>query len=528
MALFSNPFGRFFAARRTSPEIQSSEDRFIFIGDRLAGVMVTHEEALRLSAVWACVTVIAKSIASCRWDVFLERPNGDREARRDTMAYRLLNERPNPEMTAFSFREAIVIQSLIWGNSYSEIEKDRGGRPVGIWPISPERGELERDRATGRLVCAVSNYDKPETILDYADVFHLHGPGVDGIAGFDVVATAARTLAHASAAQRFGQAFYGNGTQMGGVLSSDKTLTPEQMKDLREQVNAKHQGPDKAFRFLMLGGGMSYQALSVSPDDAQFIETNQHLVEEVCRYFGVPPHKIQHLLRATNNNIEHQGIEFVRDALVPWAERLAQEADFKLLPDWRGIKSRLDLDWLAEGDAKSKAETDSILVQNGLMSRNEARKKRGLNTVGPDGDKLTVQLNMTTLDKIGMDQPQPASRDVAARALFKAAVKRSLSRQTGHAKEVAARVDGAEAFRAEIDGWQANQGQYVGRQIADALAILKCDVPSDKIKAALLPALSEEPDLLSEAYTNGNLDGWCDIDARADEIAAVLAALING
>jgi len=494
---------------------------------------MTAEESLRLSAVWACVTVIAKSLASSHWDVFLEQPNGDRQPRRNTIAYRLLNDRPNPEMSAFGYREAALIQALIYGNFFAEIELTRGGLPAALWPIPPDRSNLERNEA-GDLVVRVTGQGSPDVDLAYADVYHLRGPGLDGLLGFDIVSLAARSFAHNAAAERFGQSFYGNGTQMGGVLSSDANMTAEQMNEMRKQVNERHQGPDNAFKFMFLGGGTKYQALNATPNDAQFLETRFFLVEEVCRWFGVPPHKIAHLLRATNNNIEHQGIEFVRDALVPWAERMAQEANFKLIPvNFRGIRTRLDLDWLAEGDATSKARTDSVLVQNGLITRNEARKARGRNTVGPDGDKLTVQLNMTTLDKVGekeapAEQPPPQPDiDGAATALFFSAVKRGILRRYRKVKVAERRAQSVEDFNQIMRSDSETHARYVATLIEEVLETLNLTVDAFEILDVMEPALNEELRLVEDAYRRSSIEDWCDFDECASGIAAKLTELIE-
>jgi HK97 family phage portal protein len=533
MSALNRAFGtlwRTLALRRTSPPLETSKDRIVWAGGRIAGVYMTAEEALRLSAVWACVTVIAKSLASCKWDVFLEQRNGDRTMRRDTITYRLLNERPNPEMTSFAFREAALIQALIYGNFYAEIEPSVGGLPAGLWPLMPDRCCLERD-GSGDLVLRVTNDRGGEVHLPYSDVFHLHGPGLDGLTGFDVVNVAARSFAHAAAAERFGQAFYGNGTQMGGVLASDQILQNEKIEEYREQINALHQGPDRAFRFLFLGGGMKYTPLSVAPNDAQFIETQQHLIESVCRWFGVPPHKIAHLLRSTNNNIEHQGIEFVRDALTPWAERLAQEADWKLLPDWRGIKTRLDLDWLSEGDMISKATADSIWANAGIRTRNEVRKNRGWNT-SPDenADKLTVQLAMTTLDRIGQDPPDedlPAT-DPAAFALFRHAAMKALNRRTRMAEQYLEAGD-AGRLRDAVENDNREQARYLGKLVGDSLAALGIQGEPAGIREALTAFIEEDAALMSAAFDNETqtLGQWCVIEQRAMALAMRLASLIE-
>jgi HK97 family phage portal protein len=406
----ASPFGGLARVmnRATTPERYTAADRYwIPSRDHTAGIVMNADEAIRLSAVWACVTVIAKAIASSEWDVFEEDRAGNRTAMKDTAVWRMLNLRPNGEMIPFAFREAMLIIALVDGNAYAEIERDIVGRAVALWPLAPERCCLERDER-GALVLRVNNSTGDQVYLDYSDVFHLHGPSLDGVAGFDTVKLAARTLAHAAAAERFGSAFYGNGTSFGGILKTDLKVGSEAIDDLRSAVEKRGQGPMKAWNFMVLGGGMEYQKLTVDPEQAQFIETRFLMIEEVCRFFGVPPHKIAHLLRATFSNIEHQGLEFVRDALTPWCERLRQEADFKLVPgSGRFLRTRLDIDWLGEGDAKSRAETDGLLVTNGIMLRNEARRKRGWNSIGPEGDKATVNPGTTAL-KQALEPPKPA------------------------------------------------------------------------------------------------------------------------
>lgn len=505
------------ALRRTGADRTLSKDRVVWISPKIAGVWMTPDEALRLSAVWACVSVISKALASCRVDVFREDDRGNRESLPITFGiWRLLNLRPNPETTAFAFREAAYIQALIYGNFYAEIERDVSGRPVALWPLAAERCSLERDDLTKRLVLRVQNNERAETILDYDDVFHLHGPGVDGLCGFDTVMMAARSLAHMAAMERFGLAFYGNGTSMGGVLSTEQKLTPERVTELRTAVNAQHQGPDKAFKFLLLDGGLKWASTSVEPEKAQYIEGKVQLILEVCRWFGVPPHKIAELSRSTFSNIEHQGLEFVRDALTPWAERFAQEADWKLILA-NSVGTRVELEWLAEGDAKSKADTDSILVRNGLISRNEARKRRGLNNVGPDGDILTIEGQLIPLDQVGQ-QPQtgaaadtteepddedtpPAER--AARAIFAGTMRQAYERLAG---------------RRDSDSMRAH-AQYVGTKIGDAIAVLeRCGVRFDNegLRAALAAQIEDDA-----------TDSWTDNAVRAEFVATVLVGFIR-
>lgn len=380
----------------TTPE--QLGDRAIFLGRSPAGVWVTPDEVLRLSTAWACISVISKAIASCRWEVLEEDDQGNRTPLRKSPLARRLNVAPNPEMTAFAFRECMLIQALIWGNAYAEIVRNMRGDAMELWPISPERCRLVRNDL-GDLLLEVQNTGQP-TYLSYKNVYHIHGPSINGIEGLSIVSYAARTFGHAAAAEIFGATFYGNGTQMGGILSTDGTLTEQQRMDLLKSINDRHSGPENANKFMLLQGGLKFQQLSPTQEQSQFLETRQLLVEEICRFFGVPPHKVAHLQRSTNNNIEHQGLEFVRDAITPWAERLRQEADAKLTPFGnRLIRTRFELDWLSDGDSASMAEADAKYVGSGILTRNEVRRKHGWNS-RTEADGLTCQKQYVELAQI--------------------------------------------------------------------------------------------------------------------------------
>lgn len=386
---------RIFAAPRADPPDPS--ERLVYIGRSPAGIIVTPDEALKISAVWACCKVIAEAIAACRWEVIEEDTDGNRTVRRDVLLYRKLNVAPNPEMTAFAFRESALWQALLWGDFYAEIERSKRGDPMAIWPIDPGRVQLTRGN-DWELVAEVSN-SGGNVYIPYRDIFHLHGPSLTGLGGMSLIGYAARTFGHAAAAEIFGGAFYGNGTQLGGVLSTDGSLTEQQRTDLLRSINERHAGPDNAHKFLLLQGGLKFTPLSPTQEQSQFIETRGFLVEEICRWFSVPPHKIAHLVRSTFTNIEHQGLEFVRDTLTPWAERLRQEADLKLTSFGnRALRTRFDLAWLSEGDAASQADADSKYVSAGIRTRNEIRREHGWNAL-PEADGLTVQKQYVPLEE---------------------------------------------------------------------------------------------------------------------------------
>ena len=395
-------------ARVVDPEPHPRSTRFIFLPAQLGGVRVTEETALRVAVVWACVSWISKSIASSRWDVLTVQPNGDLLESPGPM-WRLLNVEPNPEVTAFKWRFTALWQMLIHGNHYSEIERDTLGRPVALWDMDPRRVCPDRD-ANLNLIYRVQQPLGGEVLLPARNVFHISGPGDSSILGHDTMTVAAQIFGTAIASDTFTAAFFANMLMPGVALEHDKTLTDPQRKDLRESLDEVHGGPTKAFRPLLLEGGVKAKPLSSSPEQAQVVEQKHLLIEDICRFYGVPPQKAMHLLRMTFDNVEELNIDAVRDGLVQHAEQLRQEADRKLLPPRnRTIRSRIELDWLTEGSAKDRAEADAALVHGTIATPNELRRRRGWNrSKEPNADKLQAQQAMTTLDKLGQDPAPPS------------------------------------------------------------------------------------------------------------------------
>lgn len=372
-----------------------------------AGVRLTPDEALSVGAVWACVDAIAKAIASCRWNVFEPLDNGGRKVLPNDPVSWLLNTRANSDMTAVGFREAMLYTAIPHGNAYAEIVRDGGGRVAALWPLAEERVTPRRDPNTWELFYEYRQPDGSTVRLEQRQVFHLRGPGVSGLLGDNLVARAIKSISAAAAQERFSGTFFGNGANPGGVLEVSGKMDPTVLERLKNDFAEKRQGPENAHKPLILEGGMKWTPTAVEPQKSQLVEARQFSVEEICRWFGVPPHKVQHLLRSTFSNIEHQSIEFVRDALTPWARRLEQEADFKLFPQMRGPwrYTSIDLAPLTFGDAYSRAQAHAIWRQNGIMSANEIRAAEGLNEAGPNGNVLLVQSNLTTVERLMAPPP---------------------------------------------------------------------------------------------------------------------------
>ena len=377
-----------------------------FPGRTGAGVYVTPDEALKNATVWACVNYLGRTVAQLPWHVLQGRPSGGSDRATTHPVDWLLNVRPCPDMGSFSWRQSMVGTACLWGNSYAEIERDNRGVPLALWPIHPSRVIVERNSA-GYLVYRVAN-DRASTVtIQQMDIFHLRGFG-DGPVGYSVVEYAAQSVGWAQATEIFGSAYFGEGMNPTGVLQVKEGMQPDAMELLRAEMKRLYTGR-KAERTAILDAGMTFTKISSDPEQAQFTEVRQHQVEEICRWFGVPPHKVQHLLRATFSNIEHQAIEVVVDTITPWVKALEEEANYKLFGQNRvGFFTKMNLNGLLRGDTASRAQFYKTMFELGL-SMNEIRALEDQNSIGPDGDVRFVSNNVQPLERALEDPPEPVN-----------------------------------------------------------------------------------------------------------------------
>lgn len=373
----------------------------------LAGVAVTPDTAVTIAAVWACLRYLSQTVAVLPWHVMRDGDKGAEVQSRNPLDW-LLWKRPNPEWSSFQFRETLTHWALRWGNGYAEIERDLAGRPFALWPIHPERTTVCRDPETGRLFYEVNNGTAAGTTeIDAADMFHLRGFG-EGPVGVNVIHYAAQSLGWARAAQLFGASFFGNGMNVAGVVINKKPLRADGLARQREEFARLYGSVRNAHRTAHLDNDADWKPIGIDPEKAQLVDANMFLVEEICRWFGVPPHKVMHLLRATFSNIEHQAIEVVVDSISPWVKRFEDEADYKLFGQNRmGLYSKMNMLALLRGDAKTRGEFYKLMREIGAYSVNDVLQLEDRNTIGPDGDKRVMQQQYTTLDRIGEETGQP-------------------------------------------------------------------------------------------------------------------------
>lgn len=378
------------------------------VGRSAAGVWVDADSALRNAVVWACVQYLSKTIASLPWRVHRETAEGSVRASAHPADW-LLYRRPCDEHGAFSWRQTMVKWVLLHGNAYAEIQRDNAGRPYALWPIHPGRVSVCRDE-DDRLSYEVWRERGGKVVVPMRDMFHVRGLG-DGPVGCSVIEYAAQSIGWAQATELFGATYFAEGMNPSGVVEVPATtkLTPEGQDELRAEMERLYAGP-RGKRLAIMDGGMVFKKIASNPDESQFIETRQHQVEEICRWFGVPPHKVMHMLRSTFSNIEHQSIEVVGDAVLPLAKSFEEEADFKLLGDNRaGYYTKIDLRALLRGDHQSRAQYYRTMVEIGAMTLNEVRALEDLNQVA-NGNTRFVSQNLQALGEDGMPVDRRAER----------------------------------------------------------------------------------------------------------------------
>jgi len=382
-----------------------------------AGVLITADTAVKISAVWACLRYLSQTVAVLPWRVMRETKSGAEIQRTHPVDW-LIWKRVSAEWSSFQFRETLTHWALRHGNGYAEIEPDQLGRPFSMWPIHPDRVECCRaiedtvddagnPIAAGSLFYEVNNGTNVKSVLAAKRMFHVRGFG-EGPVGVNVIAYAAESLGWSQAAQLFGATFFGNGATPATVVINKKALTPDGLKKQKAEFEQLYRGPRNSNKTAHTDNETDIKTIGINAKDSQLIETHQHLVEEVCRWFGVPPHKVMHLLRATFSNIEHQAIEVVVDSVSPWVKRFEDEADYKLFGQNRSAYyTKMNMRALMRADNAGRAAFYKQMFSMGAYSPNRILELEDENTIGPDGDKHLVQLNLTTLEKAG-EQPAPA------------------------------------------------------------------------------------------------------------------------
>ncbi len=370
-----------------------------------SGIRVTADNSMACSAYTACIRVISDAVSSLPLHIYERMPDGGKAKAPQNPVYRLLHQQPNPWQTAQEFRDWMTGMYLHYGASYAEIRPGSRGAVSELWPLHSSRMEVER-LENGQLRYLYREPDGRQTVYTQDRIFALRFTTEDGVKPVPTYRLFQNAIGLAQALEAHGSTYFGNGARPGVILESDNPIPVEAAEQLRQNWERIHRGSDRAFRTCVLPNGVKAHELSGSNEAAQFLETRQYQVIEICRAFRVPPHMIQDLTRSTYSNIEVQGTEFVQHCLLPHLKRWESAISRDLIVDDERYFAEHSVSGLLRGDHASRSAYYVSALQNGWMTINEVRQLENLNPIGEEGDKHYIQMNMQTLEDMDAE-PQP-------------------------------------------------------------------------------------------------------------------------
>ena len=356
------------------------------------------EKALTLTAVWCAIRLLAESVSSLPISVYTKQKNGDKLEDAKNPIYKLIKFKPNYYQNKITFFEFIMLSICTNGNAYVKIIRNNSGRPVQLICVDPDDVKV-----------VIKDYElyyqiNEEGIYDSSDILHFKTLTDNGIEGISPIDQCAKALNWSSSLEDFGSTFFSNGAKPSSILQTDRALSDTALQRLKTSFNNNYGKLSNSNSTIVLEEGLTFKPISISPEQAQFLSSRQFSIEEVARIFNVPPHLLKDLSKSSFNNIEMQSQEFVTYTLMPYITRIEQEMNSKLFRTNELGKTfvEFNVNGLLRGDVKSRTDAYKTAITNGYMSINEVRQKENMNSID-GGDKHFMQMNMTTIEKIGED-----------------------------------------------------------------------------------------------------------------------------
>lgn len=374
------------------------------------GRILTPQTTLSIAAAWSCIWLIADTISTLPFILNRRAPglvNYGAPAI-DQPLYAVLHDAPNSQMSSCEFWQVMIASDMLWGNGYALKSTNGAGDVISLDPLRPEYVVPYRAPPTGLIRY---KYYNPVGTEDYSadQIFHLKDRTVDGLVGLSRIEYARNSLGIAWAADEATSDTFRNGLRSGGFVKSEKYLKKEQREQLSESLSDFTTGNSRSGGMMVLEGGLDFAALTMNPQDVQLLASRQFAVEDICRWFGVPPVLIGHAaagVTAWGTGIEQLMLGWLSLNLRPYIRRIEQTAARSLLApsDRLSLYLTIDTDDLLGADSAARAALYSTLSQNGIMTRNEIRAREDLPAMA-GGDTLTVQSNLVPLDKLGEAPP---------------------------------------------------------------------------------------------------------------------------
>ena len=393
---------------RDHPQDRTAGSQYTFyMGGSSAGKSVTERSAMQMTAVYSCVRILTEAVAGLPLHFYKYNEDGSKSKAIDNNLYHLLHDEPNPEMSSFVFRETLMTHLLLWGNAYAQIIRNGKGEVIALYPLMPNKMSVDRDE-NGHLYYSYQRSQEEgkeagTVILSTRDVLHIPGLGFDGLVGYSPIAMAKNAIGLAIATEEYGAKFFANGAAPSGVLEHPGTI--KDPARLRENWNSTFGGSANSGKVAVLEEGMKYTPISISPEQAQFLETRKFQINEIARIFRVPPHMVGDLEKSSFSNIEQQSLEFVKYTLDPWVIRWEQSLSRALLneDEKKLYFFKFNVEGLLRGDYQSRMNGYAIARQNGWMSANDIRELENLDKISSEdgGDLYLINGNMLPLNRAG-------------------------------------------------------------------------------------------------------------------------------
>ena len=394
---------------RDKPENRTAGSSYaFFMGGSAAGKNVNERSAMQMTAVYACVRILSEAIAGLPLHLYKYRDGGGKEKAVEHPLYRILHDEPNPEMSSFVFRETLMTHLLLWGNAYAQIIRNGRGEVMALYPLMPNKMTVDRT-PEGQLIYKYNKSSDEANTMENSlvtlmpeEVLHIPGLGFDGLVGYSPIAMAKNAIGLAIATEEYGSKFFANGASPSGVLEHPGILkNPEKV---RESWHAVYGGSGNSGKVAVLEEGMKYTPISISPEQAQFLETRKFQIDEIARIFRVPPHMVGDLEKSSFNNIEQQSLEFVKYTLDPWVIRWEQGLSRALFTEdeKKNYFFKFNVEGLLRGDSQSRMQGYATARQNGWMSANDIRELENMDRIPAKegGDLLLVNGCMLPLKTI--------------------------------------------------------------------------------------------------------------------------------
>lgn len=405
MGLFS-----FLFKARDKPQNRTAGSAYTFyMGGSTSGKQVTERSAMQMTAVYSCVRILSEAVAGLPLHLYRYKEGGGKEKAIDLPLYRLLHDEPNPEMSSFVFRETLMTHLLLWGNAYAQIIRNGKGEVIALYPLMPNKMRVDRDE-NGKLYYEyVHTSDEADTMknttvrLTPYNVLHIPGLGFDGLVGYSPIAMAKNAIGMAIACEEYGAKFFANGAAPSGVLEHPGVIKDPQK--VREAWQSQFGGSQNANKIAVLEEGMKYTPISISPEQAQFLETRKFQINEIARIFRVPPHMVGDLEKSSFSNIEQQSLEFVKYTLDPWVMRWEQSLSRALFTEEekKTLFFKFNVEGLLRGDYQSRMNGYATARQNGWMSANDIRELENMDKIPAEqgGDLYLINGSMLPMQNAG-------------------------------------------------------------------------------------------------------------------------------